>query len=144
LTRWLLDTNVVSELRKPRPERKVVGWIAAQSKADLLLSRVTIAEIRFGISRAGNPNDRARLTTWLENEVLPWFRGRIVEVDEAALVEWRMIMERGRQARHTFPQPDALIAAVAVVNSLTVATRNTEDFAKAGVAVVNPWNIAPP
>lgn len=143
MTRWLLDTNVVFELRKPNPERKVADWIAAQPKADLLLSRVTVAEIRFGIARAADSNSRARLTAWLENEVLQWFRGRILDVDEAALIEWRMIMERGRHVRHTFPQPDALIAAIAAVNGLTVATRNLADFVKAGVAVVNPWNVAP-
>jgi toxin FitB len=143
LTRWLLDTNVISELRKAKPEQEVVDWVAAQPRPDLLISRVTVAEIRFGVARAADSGSRARLTAWLENEVLPWFRGRIIEIDEAALLEWRMLMERGRQSRHTLPQPDALIAAVAIVNGLTVATRNTQDFAKAGVAVVNPWKVAP-
>jgi len=143
LTRWLLDTNVVSELRKPRPDQNVRSWLVAKLQADLLISRVTVAELRFGIARAPTAEQRARIAAWLNNELLPWFRGRIIEVDEAALIEWRVIMERGRQAGHTFPQPDALIAAIAAVNDLAIATRNTVDFSKAGVAVANPWNDPP-
>lgn len=143
MTRWLLDTNVVSELRKPRPEPKVRAWISARAQADLLVSRVTVAEIRFGIARAPTAEHRTKLSAWLENDLLPWFRGRIIEVDEAALVAWRTLMEQGRQSGYTFGQPDALIAAVAIVNDLAVATRNIADFRKAGVLVANPWSDSP-
>jgi predicted nucleic acid-binding protein len=70
---------------------------------------------------------------------LAWFGPRILDVDEAVLLTWRRLIHEGRKSHHTYSQPDALIAATAIVHDLAVVTRNVEDFVRAGVAVINPW-----
>ena len=72
-------------------------------------------------------------------DLLPWFSGRILEIDEAVIVEWRRMVEKGRKQNYTFSQPDLFIAATASVHGLGVATRDVDDFARAGVAIVDPW-----
>ena len=136
---WLLDTNVLSELRKRHCAASVREWIEAQPNESLYISRVTIAEIRYGIERAREPRLREELGTWLDTSLRPWFGERVLEIDEAVLIEWRRMVERGRLVGHTFSQPDLFLAATASVHGLTVATRNVDDFVAAGVPIVNPW-----
>ena len=137
---WLLDTNVISELRKPNCDARVKAWSDGQEPSSLFLSRVTIAEIRYGIERLP-PTDlsRKRLETWLADELRPWFADRVLDVDEDVLVIWRRLVERGKAMRHTFVQPDLFIAATAILHDLCVVTRNIDDFAPTGVALLNPW-----
>lgn len=136
---YLLDTNVVSELKKPRPSRKVVDFIAAEPLDRLYLSTVTLAEIRFGIEKVAEPARRSDLALWLDNELRPMFEGRVLPADEDVLLKWRLIIEAGRRRGHTFSHPDVLIAAIAAHNGLTVATRNAEEFIAAKVSVLDPW-----
>jgi hypothetical protein len=137
--RWLLHTNVISELRKPRCDAAVMAWSEAQAPELLYLSRITIAEIRFGIERHANETFRTKLEAWLENELRPWFGERILDVDEEVILLWRRMVQRGKAIGHTFSQPDLVIAATAAVGGLAVATRNVADFALAGMPVLNPW-----
>jgi predicted nucleic acid-binding protein len=137
---WLLDTNVISELRKgPRCDAAVAAWAGRVPPAACHLSRVTIAEIAFGIERVTDPVFRADLETWLQHGVRAWFGPRILDVDEAVLHAWRRLVSAGQKARYTYAQPDALIAATARVHGLAVVTRNVEDFVQAGVPILNPW-----
>ena len=136
---WVVDTNVLSELRKgPRCTASVKVWAAAQHPHTLFLSRITLAEIRYGIERANDKQLQQELAKWLESTLLPWFSGRILEIDEAVIVEWRRMVEKGRKQNYTFSQPDLFIAATASVHGLGVATRDGDDFARAGVAIVDP------
>lgn len=140
---WILDTNVLSELRKgSRTNAAVKAWSDSLPPHQLFVSRITLAEIQYGIEQASDPKFRLELTQWVESNLLPWFSGRILEVDQPVIVEWRRMVERGRKRNHTFSQPDLFIAAAAAVHGLGVATRNTEDFSVTGVAVVNPWAFA--
>jgi predicted nucleic acid-binding protein len=139
MRRWLVDTNVISELRKPRCDEAVKSWSEAQAPELLYLSRVTIAEIRFGIEQHADAGFRERLQGWLDTELRPWFGDRILEVNEDVILEWRRMIQRGKAVGHTFSQPDLFIAATAAVAGLWVVTRNVTDFALAGVAVLNPW-----
>lgn len=107
---WLLDTNVISELRKANCDPAVRIWADAQAPQTLYLSRVTIAEIRSGTERVADPVFRAELVTWLDDTLWPWFAERILDIDEDVLVTWRRMVERGRKA-NTFSQPDLFIAA---------------------------------
>lgn len=136
---WILDTNVPSELRKRRCDANVRSWVEAQPHRSLFLSRVTVAEFRYGAEQARDAGFRRELVEWLDGTLLPWFEDRVLDVDEGVLVEWRRMVERGRAMRHTFAQPDLLIAATAAVHGLGVATRNVGDFEKSGFGVVNPW-----
>ena len=136
---WLLDTNVLSEMRRPRPHRKVVAFVAEQPLDLLYISTVTLAEIRFGIELVKDANRRNELNAWLTNKVRPLFAQRVLEVTEDVLFKWRLLVEQGRKSGHTFSQPDLFIAATALHHGLTVVSRDTRDYERAGVAVVNPW-----
>jgi predicted nucleic acid-binding protein len=136
---WLLDTNVLSELRRPKPERKVVAFVAAQPLDELFVSSVTFAEIRFGIELVGNPARRAELNDWLTHKVRPMFDQRVLAVSEDIMFKWRLMVDEGRKTGHTFSQPDLIIAATALHHGLTVVTRDTDEYDKARVPVLNPW-----
>ena len=139
MTGWLLDTNVLSELRRPKPEPKVVGFIASKPLDLLFVSTVTFAEIRFGIERISDATRRAQLNDWLAHKVRPMFEQRALAVTEDVMFKWRLLVADGRKAGHTYSQPDLIIAATALHHGLTVVSRDTADFKKAGVPVVNPW-----
>jgi predicted nucleic acid-binding protein len=140
---WLLDTNVISELRKGlRCDRSVAAWAQGVPPIACYLSRVTIAEIVFGIERVADPAFRVELEVWLRDGVRAWFGARILEVDEPVLITWRQLVSEGQKVRYTYAQPDALIAATAKVHGLAVVTRNVEDFVQAAVPILNPWQAA--
>ena len=139
MTGWLLNTNVLSELRRPKPKPKVVSFVAAQTLDLLYVSSVTLAEIRFGIECVSDATKRGALIDWLAHSVRPMFDQRILPVSEDVLFKWRLLVEDGRKARHTFSQPDLMIGATALVHGLTVVSRDTSDYQIARVPVVNPW-----
>jgi predicted nucleic acid-binding protein len=136
---WLLDTNILSELRRLRPEPKVVAFVAAQPLERLLVSAVSFAEIRFGIELAPDPVRRAELQAWLAQRLRPMFEDRVLPVSEDVMFRWRLLVEEGRKAGHTFSQPDLIIAATALQHGLTVVTRDAADYARARVPMFNPW-----
>jgi toxin FitB len=136
---WLLDTNVLSELRRARPHSQVVAFVAAQSAARLFVSTVTLAEIRFGIDLVTDPERRADLSAWLTHGLRPLFEGRVVPVTEDVLVRWRQVVEAGRKRGHTYSEPDVLIATAALVEQLVVVSRDVGGFVEAGVPVLIPW-----
>ena len=136
---WLLDTNVISELRRPVPEPRVVKFVASQPLEALFLSDVTLAEIRFGIELVNDAARRADLNDWLTHKVRPMFAQRILPISEDVMLKWRLLVEAGRKAGHTFSQPDLIIAATAAHHGLTVVTRDTSDFERVGVPCLDPW-----
>jgi predicted nucleic acid-binding protein len=141
---WLLDTNILSELRRIRPEPKVVAFVAAQSLDRLYVSAVTFAELRFGIELLDDAGRRAELHEWLDHRIRPMFEQRTLPVSEDIMFKWRLLVEAGRKARHTFSQPDLIIAATALQHGLTVVTRDRSDFDRARADVLNPWTDALP
>ena len=136
---WLLDTNVISELRRPRPDGRVRQFVASQRLEDLFISTVTFAEIRFGIEAVGDAVRRAELNDWLVHKVRPMFDQRVLEVSEDVMFKWRLLVEEGRKVGHTFSQPDLLIAATAMQHGLVVVTRDTADYRLTRVPTLNPW-----
>ncbi len=139
MTGWLLDTNILSELRRPKPEPRVLAFIGAQPLEQLYVSAVTFAEIRFGIERVADASRRAELNDWLAHKVRPMFDGRVLAVTEDVMFKWRLLVEEGRKVGHTFSQPDLIIAATALCHGLTVLSRDTSDYARARAPIVNPW-----
>ena len=139
MTGWLLDTNILSELRKPRPEAKVLAFVASQPLDLLYVSVVTLAEIRFGIELVPDPARRSELTDWLTHKVRSMFERRTLAVTEDIMFKWRLMVEEGRKTGHTFSQPDLIIAATGQHHGLTVVSRDTTEYAKARVPVFNPW-----
>jgi toxin FitB len=138
---WLLDTNVLSELRRSHPERAVVELIAERPLEQLYISVVTVAEIRFGVELVAEPARRIELGQWLDHNVRPMFDGRVLPITEEIMLKWRLLVEEGRKLGHTFSQPDLIIAATALHHGLTVVTRDRRDFDRARAAVINPWKL---
>lgn len=136
---WLLDTNILSELRRARPEPRVVAFISAQPLDSLFVSAVTFAEIRFGIELIEDMHKRASLKDWLNLQLRPMFENRVLPVSEDIMFKWRLLVEEGRKSGHTFPQPDLIIAATALHHGLAIVSRDTGGFVKTGAMLVNPW-----
>ncbi|MFZ2491483.1 MAG: type II toxin-antitoxin system VapC family toxin [Thermoanaerobaculia bacterium] len=136
---WLLDTNVLSELRRKKPSAKVVRFVSELPLDRLYVSTVTFAEIRFGIELVADPQRRSELTEWLDHQLRPLFEDRVVAISEDVMLRWRLLVEAGRKRGHTYSQPDLLIAATALHHGLTIVSRDTEEYELAGAVVVNPW-----
>ncbi|MGP9722744.1 type II toxin-antitoxin system VapC family toxin [Corynebacterium sp. AOP40-9SA-29] len=132
----LLDTNVLSELRKPRGELRVREWVDAQPLNGLFISAITVLEIETGILRVARKDESqaSALRHWFEGRVLTGFEGRILPVDLGVVRHVARLHVPDRA-----PQHDALIAGTALAHDLTVVTRNTRDFANTGVELLNPW-----
>jgi predicted nucleic acid-binding protein len=137
---FVLDTNVVSELRKIRLGRadpQVAKWADSVNAVDLYLSAITVQELEIGVLLAErrDPTQGAVLRIWLDSHVLPAFFGRILPVDTA-------VAQRSAKLHVPDPRPvrDGLIAATALVHGMTVVTRNVADFAATGVPLLNPWD----
>jgi toxin FitB len=137
---WLLDTNVLSELRKPNPDRRVTEFVASQPAELLFTSEVTFGEIRYGVEQLDDPGRRADVHLWLDRELRPLFAGRIQAITEDVIVRWKTMVAEGQKRGHTFGQPDLFIAAIAALENLVVVTRDTAEFIAAGVPAFNPWS----
>lgn len=136
---WLLDTNVVSELRKARADPGVLAFVEAQPGELLYVTEITFGEIRYGIERLDAPSQRTDLNLWLDRTVRPLFAGRILPVTEDVIVRWKTMVVDGQKRGHTFGQPDLFIAAIAALEDLVVVSRDTLHFIEAGVPVFDPW-----
>ena len=136
---FLLDTNVVSELVRPRPDPRVADWLDGTDEDLLFLSVLTLGEIRKGITTLTDPARKTRLEAWLSGNLLARFEGRILPIDQAIADRWGQIT--GTLAAEGSPLPviDGLLAATALHHNLTVVTRNTRDVALTRVGVFDPW-----
>src|SRR5258708_3850714 len=139
MSRFLLDTNCISELVRPKPERRVIEWMEAADEAMLYLSVLTVGEIRKGIAALAQGKRRTRLETWLEVELQGRFTGRIVPIDVAIADRWGFIAAEAKRKGKTLSIIDGLLAATALHHNLTVVSRNASDFTNTQVPVLNPW-----
>jgi len=133
---FLLDTNVVSELRRKRPEPRVLHWFERVDDKQLYLSVLTIGEIRRGIERLTDPMQRSQLTLWLEGTLFPWLGSHLLPVNLAVAERWGHLCGT---AGRPLPAIDSLLAATALEHRLTLVTRNLSDFDLPGVHIINPW-----
>jgi len=136
---FLLDTNVVSEWTKPRPNPGLVTWLEEADEDRVYLSVITLAELRYGVERLAAGKKRAQLEDWLQNELPLRFEGRILNVDTAVADMCGRLVARREAVGHPIQLMDALIAATADAHSLTLVTRNTADFHRAVQSMLNPW-----
>lgn len=136
---FLLDTNVLSEWTKPRPNTGVVAWLAEVDEDRVFISVVTLAELRHGIERMLAGARRKRLDEWLRDELPLRFEARVLPVDGAVADAWGKIVARAETAGRPIHAMDAFIAATADVHGLTLITRNASDFEVSLKAIVNPW-----
>lgn len=138
---FLLDTNVVSELIKPRPEARVAAWIEATEESLFRLSVLTLGEIRKGIDSLPDRSRRSALESWLSHDLLVRFAHRILDVDQDVADRWGQIAAKAAAAKRQLPMIDGLLAATALHHNLTLVTRNTKDVSLTGVPAINPWAI---
>jgi predicted nucleic acid-binding protein len=133
---YLLDTNVLSELRRKKPSTAVTAWINERAASTFFLSVFTLGELRKGIENLSDDKRRRSLLDWLEVELPSFFTGRILSIDASVADRWgRMTAAAGRPVAAV----DSLIGATAAHYGLTIVTRNVRDYAELGLDVVNPW-----
>jgi predicted nucleic acid-binding protein len=139
VTRFLIDTNVLSEFNRRDPEPKVIRWLEAAENESLHTSVLTLGEIRMGIELLPASKKRTRLETWFQNELQDWFEGRILPIDEPVANRWGLLSAQAQSRGRSLPTIDSLLAATALHHSLTMVSRNVDDFLVAGLDVINPW-----
>ena len=140
---WLLDTMVVSETSRRRPDSRITEWIARQPDDQVAISVLTIGEIRRGIITAPNSDSRRRLVEWFMREFDPGFSHVALPVTATIADSWGRLAAEFRIRRQVLPTIDGLIAATAFEHGLTVVTRNIRHFEDMGVPVLNPWDPDP-
>lgn len=137
---FLLDTNVVSEWTKPRPNPGLMAWLAATDEDRVFLSVVTIAELRRGVESLASGDRRKRLDDWLQQDLSSRFEGRMLPIDAQIANVWGRIVARRESSGCPIHAMDAMLAATVQVHALTLVTRNEADFYPTLKAVINPWS----
>ena len=136
---YLLDTCLISELVAKQPNQRVVNWLDAQTSETLYLSVITIGEVAKGINKLPVSQRKNSLQIWLTQTLPTRFAGRILGIEITTMLLWGELVGRLEQQGRSLPVMDSLIAAIALQNSLSLVTRNENDFAETGVEIVNPW-----
>jgi toxin FitB len=136
---FLLDTNCISELIRPRPDSRVVEWLEATDEGLLYLSVLTLGEIRKGVALLEQGKRRTRLETWLEVDLQARFSGRILPIEGVVADRWGLLAAEAKRRGRPLAIIDGLLAATAMEHNLTVVSRNDGDFANTPVTVLNPW-----
>lgn len=134
---FLLDTNIVSELRRKQPEPRLLRWFELVENDRLYLSVLTIGEIRRGIVRLTDPDQQRRLARWLDGTLLPWLGSQLLPVNLAVAEQWG---ELCGSAGRPLPAIDSLLAATAITHNLVMVTRNVLDFRLPSLRIINPWD----
>jgi predicted nucleic acid-binding protein len=136
---YLLDTNVLCEPTKPKPDEAVLAWLAEADEDRLHLSAVTLAEVQRGVSRLPAGSRRDRIQHWLDEDILERFGDRIFPVDSSIAAHWGRLMAEAETKGRTMNSLDGFIAATAVVREMTLVTRNVADFGNFVPQILNPW-----
>ena len=137
---YLIDTNVVSELISASPDHRVESWLRGVDEDTLLVSAITLGELRFGIELLPAGRKRDRLEVWMTDEFLPRFEDRVLTATAEVADMWGRIKASARSAGRQLTPADGLIAATAFCHDLVLVTRNSADFRTTGVELLNPWH----
>lgn len=135
---YLLDTNVISELMRPKPNAEVVYWFQQIPNENFYLSVLTLGEIRKGVESITNQKRKEQIRIWLEVELPQWFENRIMSLDILVADRWGRLQA---EIKHSLPAIDSLLAATALHYDLRLVTRNVDDFKIPSLEVINPWNF---
>lgn len=138
--KYLLDTCVISELIKQKPNQKVVQWISSVEEVNLYICVLTIGELHKGIEKLPQSKKRSRLHKWVTYDLRKRFKNRIIDFDIQAATTWGKIQAKSELSGKTLPVIDGLIAATGFFHDLVVVTRNIKDMKGSGVELLNPWD----
>lgn len=133
---YLLDTNVISELKRPKPNENVINWFATIEKDSLYLSVLTLGEIRKGVDKLPDSHRKQILSVWLEQEIPRWFESRLLNIDAEISDCWGKLQA---QTKRPLPAIDSLLAATALQHDLCLVTRNIKDFDYPNLKLLNLW-----
>lgn len=136
---YLLDTCVLSEFTRRKPDQQVVNWLDSIEEEKLFISVITVGEIQRGIERLPDSHRKTELLVWMNSGLMNRFSDRMIAVDAATMFVWGSLTARMEAAGQPMGVMDSLIVASALQNNLIVATRNVTDFLPSGVQVINPW-----
>ncbi len=139
--KYLIDTCVISELIKNKPNENVINWITKNDEQDLFLSTLTIGEIYKGIEKISNISKKATLSQWIEHDLKERFKNRILAIDINVAKMWGKIQGNAELDGKPMPAIDSLIAATGLAYNLTVVTRNVSDMQQSKVVLLNPWKL---
>ena len=139
---YLLDTNVLSEVRKPLPNAKVIEWLGSVDEDRVSISVVSLGEIRRGVALMEAGRRRDALELWLQEDLPQRFEGRLLAIDVVIADRWGVLMAGSRKRGVTLNPIDGFIAATAQVHDLTLVTRNTRDFEALGITLFDPWALS--
>ena len=138
--RYLLDTCVISEIIRLKPNKNVISWLKKQDESSLFLSVLTFGEIEKGIEKAPDEVRKKKLRLWVEEDLKQRFEGRILPIDLQVSTQWGILQGKSEQAGKPMPAIDGLIAVSGLVNNCVVVTRNTSDMEQSTAELFNPWN----
>lgn len=133
---YLLDTNIISETIKTKPNTDVIAWLNTVPASSLYISVISLGEIRKGVESLNSSSKKSKITHWLEFDLPQWFDDRILSIDARVCHRWGCLLAHTKQ---TLPAIDSLLAALALQYKLTLVTRNHKDFRVADLQVINPW-----
>jgi predicted nucleic acid-binding protein len=137
--RYLIDTCVLSELVRPRPDRHVIAWMESCDEEAIFLSVLTLGEIQKGIEKLAPGKRRNALQAWLDRDLRSRFAGRVVAIDAEVALVWGRVQASMERAGTPLPTIDGLLCATALAHNLTIVTRNTADFLPSGANTYDPW-----
>ena len=137
--RYLIDTNVISEMRKAARSPAVSDWLASNTVEAIWTSTANLAELEYGAAMHPDIFHRKSIEAWISETVRPWLATRILPADESSLLRWLMLLKQAQKQQRPAPHVDLLVAAIALDKGLTVATRDVAPFVACGVPTLNPW-----
>lgn len=136
---YLLDTCLISELAKSKPDEEVVDWVLSENETGFYVSVLTFGELHKGIEKLPESKKKDELRSWIEDELKNRFQNRIIDIDMRVSILWGKIQCIAEKKGKPMPAIDSLIAATALAHDLTVVTRNVSDMEQSGVRLLNPW-----
>ena len=137
--KYLLDTCVLSELTKMEPSESVVSLLKDHPESDFFISSLTLGEFKRGISRLPQSKKKQKLESWLEHQMIPRFTNRFIPINDEVALQWGILLAENESKGLILPVVDGLLAASAKTYDLTLVTRNTKDFEKLDLTLINPW-----
>ncbi len=139
--KYLIDTCVIAEVIKPKPNSNVVSWLKSQNENYLYISVLTLGELSKGIEKVKDVHRKKKLHLWLADDLRERFSGRILSVNEQVAMTWGQVQGKAELQGKSMPTIDGLIAATGLVFNMTVVTRNISDMEESGVVLLDPWNM---